>query len=210
MAHQQPQSGAGVEPTVQQPMPSHRQGRQVQGVQYAGSGYPGPGPTGPTQFEDPLPNPVRWALYDLHKVAQQGRWCATQCRQEGPEMTEIARVVEELAELAELNERLIARESPHGPTMARAFVDAAGTATGQLASHPSGHVQGTRRVLERAIDSTTRALETVEGGGPGTPTAGGTPGFARPGRMGTAGTGQSRWLEAPETGLGAPTLPPPP
>lgn len=199
-----------------QAAPTHLGGGRFGSGQQLG-GQPGPTQFGtaattgqaPTVFEDSLSNTQRWALYDLHKVAQQGRWCAGQCLAEGPQMAGTARLVGDLADLAELNERLISRQSPHAPTMVQAFVQAAQSATQQLAGHHEGHVQGTVRTVQRAIDSVGRALQ--ETGPQAQPGA-----MMQPGRTmqqwaaGPHGAGQQWAAEAPQTGLGAPTLPLPP
>jgi hypothetical protein len=132
-------------------------------------------------FHATLPTEFRTALEDFAKVTQIAEWCADKCIEEGPQMAECARACEDLADLAELNEKLIARDSIFGPQVAEAYLQVTQQALPILQQfEQSPHVGETLSAVTRSIDSIEYLLSTI-GYQPTTGTGGG---------MGQQGFGQ--------------------
>jgi hypothetical protein len=120
-------------------------------------------------FEDHLTNELRIALEDLNEVTHVAEWCAKECAGIGPELVNCVRVCEDIAELSEFNEKLIARDSMFGPQACDLFVQVASEGLAELEQHQQhGHVAETISTINRAIDSCTTVLQSVgrEGGRP--------------------------------------------
>ena len=126
---------------------------QIQGQQQGR----GPG----MMFEDHLTNELRIALEDFNDVTHVAEWCAVRCAREGPQLADCARVCEDIAELAELNEKLIARDSMFGPEIAETFVRVAQQGLPEIQQHQQAHphVTETISVINRAIDSCNTLLQ---------------------------------------------------
>ncbi|PSP54597.1 hypothetical protein BRC82_10335 [Halobacteriales archaeon QS_1_67_19] len=104
------------------------------------------------------------ALESFDRVVEIAEWCADKCIQEGPQMAECARFCEDLAELASLNEKFIARDSINGPEIAETFLRVAQQGMPILQQHQqSPHVQETLQALDHAVDSTNRLLDSIGG-----------------------------------------------
>nr|WP_254769469.1 hypothetical protein [Salinilacihabitans rarus] len=117
-------------------------------------------------FEDHLTNELRIALEDFTEVSHVAAWCAKECAQEGPQLAECARICTDIADMAEFNERLIARDSMFGPEVADLFVRVATEALPELeAFQHHSHVDETIGVIDRTIDSCRTVLEMVDQGG---------------------------------------------
>ncbi|GAB7118692.1 hypothetical protein JCM9743_11540 [Natrinema sp. JCM 9743] len=148
---QQPQSMSGG----QQPQ-SMSSGQQPMAGQEIQSGQ---------SFENHLTNELRIALEDFTELSHVADWCAKMCASEGPQLATCAAICRDIAELAEFNEKLIARDSMFGPEVADTFVRIAEEGLPELRQfqqHP--HVAETITVIDRTIDSCLTLLETVEGG----------------------------------------------
>lgn len=152
----------------------------------AGGVVGGPG----SSFEAHLTDELWIALEDFSELSHVAAWCATECATDGPELGICAQICQDVAEIAALNEMLIARDSMFGPEVADLFVRVANEALPELRrfdDHP--HVAETIATLER----TTNSCETVLGhvvGGMGSGMGGGQ--RAESGGTGAAGTGQRR------------------
>ncbi|WP_322987038.1 hypothetical protein [Natribaculum luteum] len=136
------------------------QGQQMGGQQF-GQRMAGRQPT--AQFEDHLSNELRIALEDLNHVAHVAEWCARECATAGPQLADCARVCHDVSELAEINERFIARDSPFGPELADLFVRTAIEGLPELEQHEQQHPHITETIsaIDRAIDSCETVLQTV-------------------------------------------------
>lgn len=128
------------------------------------TGGQGMGGQGRMSFEDHLTNELRIALEDFTELSHVADWCAKMCASEGPQLATCAAICRDIAELAEFNEKLIARDSMFGPEIAETFVRIAEESLPELqqyGQHP--HVAETISVINRTIDSCTTVLETVGG-----------------------------------------------
>ncbi|WP_276254937.1 hypothetical protein [Halomontanus rarus] len=114
-----------------------------------------------TRFDDHFTDELRLLLEDFDEVTHVAEWCATQCSAAGPELADCARICADIAELAELNEKLIARDSMFGPEVADLFVRVATEGLPELERHQQRHphVVETIATIERTINSCTAVLE---------------------------------------------------
>lgn len=134
-------------------------GQQMGGQQMGGQqGMQGGAPS----FEDHLTNELRILLEDFSEVTHVAEWCATECAYAGPELATSARICEDIAEVAELNEKLIARDSPFGPLVAQTFVRVANQGLPELRRYGQQHPQIAETVatIERTINSCTALLDS--------------------------------------------------
>lgn len=140
-------------------------------------------------FHAQLPTEFRTALEDLSKVSQIAEWCTDQCIQDG--MADCARACKDLADLAELNERLIARDSITGPEVATAYLQVAQQLLPTLQQYQeSPHVSETLSTVTRSLDSFEHLLSSI-GQQPPTGQFGG--GEQQPSRFGGGGQQPSRF-----------------
>lgn len=115
------------------------------------------------QFESELTPELNQALETFDRVVEIASWCADKCIEMGPEMAECARLCDDLAELAELNEKLISRDSINGPEVAEAFLRIAQQGLPILQKYQMPHVQETLQAITSAIDSTEKLLNSIGG-----------------------------------------------
>ena len=157
MQGQQPQM-QGQQPQMQgqQPqMQTQSQGQQPQGQQSM--------PRGPS-FEDHVTDELRIALEDFSELSHVAAWCATTCASGGPELGTCARICQDIAEIAALNEMLIARDSMFGPEVADTFCRIADEALPELRRDDHhAHVSETIATLERTANSCESLLRQVSG-----------------------------------------------
>jgi hypothetical protein len=111
-------------------------------------------------FEYDLTGELRTALEDFEKVADVTRWCIDQMIEEGPQMATCIRICQDIGDLAELNDRLIARDSIYGLEAAMLFASVAEDGLQEIQRHQNPHCQETVSVINRALDSTYQLLET--------------------------------------------------
>lgn len=184
---QQPRQGQPTDQYGQQPTQSMGgPGQQTGGQQMAGQEQPmtgrrqqmgGPGQQigGPGQqmggqemrsqqsFEDHLTKELRIALEDFTELGHIADWCAKTHAAEG--LSAPAHITHDIAELAELNASMIARDSMFGPEVADAFIRVATESLPELRQyqqHP--HISETISAIDRTIDSCSTVLEMVHGG----------------------------------------------
>ncbi|ELZ22927.1 hypothetical protein C477_03894 [Haloterrigena salina JCM 13891] len=164
----------------------------------------GGGQTGQAPFfEDHMTNELWIALEDFGELSHVAAWCATRCASGGPELGRCARICQDLAEIAALNELLIARDSMFGPELATAFLRVADEGLPTLRQfqqrHP--HVLETVATIERTMNSCESLLRRVGGGSRGRQGSGtgvgstgsrGMQGMAERGRDGQGMSGQPR------------------
>lgn len=115
------------------------------------------------QFESELTPELNEALEAFDRVVEIASWCADKCIETGPQMAECARLCDDLAELAELNEKLISRDSINGPEVAEAFLRIAQQGLPILQKYQMPHVQETLQAITSAIDSTEKLLNSIGG-----------------------------------------------
>ncbi|NHN59039.1 hypothetical protein G9466_08130 [Halorussus sp. JP-T4] len=117
------------------------------------------------QFESEMTPELNQALESFDRVVEIAEWCADKCIESGPQMAECARLCEDLADLASLNEKLIARDSINGPEVAEAFIKVAQQGLPILEQHQqSPHVQETYQAVTQALDATEKLLNSISGG----------------------------------------------
>lgn len=123
---------------------------------------------GPEQdFESALTDDMRLALHDVTQAANVCEWCADRCIDHGVEMAECVRLCRDTATLASVNARFLARDSPFGLDIAEAFATAAAECADECARHDNPHCQECARVLDRAVDTTWRLVDSIERSQPG-------------------------------------------
>ncbi|WP_210424935.1 hypothetical protein [Halorussus halobius] len=116
------------------------------------------------QFESELTPELNEALEAFDRVGEIAAWCADRCIESGPQMAECARLCNDLADLAELNEKLIARDSINGPELAETFLRVAHEGLPILEQYQqSPHVQETLHAVDQAIESTNQLLTSIGG-----------------------------------------------
>lgn len=140
------------------------------------------------QFESELTPELNEALEAFDRVVEVASWCADKCIEMGPQMAECARLCDDLSEVAELNEKLIARDSINGPEVAEAFLRIAQQGIPILQQHQQPHVQETLQTVTYAIDTTNKLLDSISGQPMGTQQ--GFQEMAQQGGMGQQSQGQ--------------------
>lgn len=175
---QQPYSGQSQQPmggTSQQPQSMDPQGSQSMGTQMGSQmgGQMDSTQTGSAhltahqqvgqQFESELTPELNEALEAFDRVVEVASWCADKCIESGPQMAKCARLCLDLAEIAELNEKLIARDSINGPEVAETFLRIAHQGIPILQQQQMPHVQETLQTVSYAIDTTERLLNSISG-----------------------------------------------
>jgi len=116
------------------------------------------------QFESEITPELNEALESFDRVVEITSWCADKCIESGPQMAECARLCDDLSELAELNEKLIARDSINGPEVAETFLRVARQGMPILQQHQqSPHVQEALQAVNFAVDSTEKLLNSIGG-----------------------------------------------
>ncbi|MFC4549186.1 MULTISPECIES: hypothetical protein [Halorussus] len=117
------------------------------------------------QFEQSLTPELNEALESLDRVVEIAEWCADKCIESGPQMADCARLCEDLADLASLNEKMIARDSINGPELAEAFLKVAQHGMPILQQHQqSPHVQETLQAVQQSTDAINKLLDSISGG----------------------------------------------
>lgn len=162
------QAGQGTTQGMSQMGQGQTTGQQPTGQTMGQQPTQGMGQSMGGQFQATLPTEFRTALEDFAKVTQIAEWCADRCIEEGPQMAECARACEDLADLAELNEKMIARDSPFGPELAETFIRVATEGLPELRHHQQRHphVAETVATIDRAINSCSALLESGGQAGP--------------------------------------------
>jgi len=116
-------------------------------------------------LEQSLPQHLQHALQQFNEAAKVCEWCAERCVGEGPGMAACLRLCRDVADIASLNARFIARDSPYGTELARLFINAAQACAQECSQHSHPHCQDCARVLGQAIQSTQQLLQSPTMGG---------------------------------------------
>ena len=145
-----------------QRMGGQRMGGQQMGGQQSGSFHESTHRTVGQQFESEMTPELNETLEAFDRVVEIAEWCADKCIESGQQMAECARLCQDLADLASLNEKLIARDSINGPELADAFLKVAQQGLPILQQHQqSYHVQETLQAVTQAIDATDKLLSSI-------------------------------------------------
>jgi hypothetical protein len=110
----------------------------------------------------------RECIENCNEATEGCEWCADECLGDS-DMEECARLCRDVADLAMLNVRFIARDSVFGPDIAEAFAYAAEECARECSRHPNEHCQECASRLWRAVDSTWDMLENLGGRAEQTP-----------------------------------------
>jgi hypothetical protein len=116
-----------------------------------------------TEFDDELTDEMRVALHDFSKVAKAAEWAKDRSIDAGPATSQVVRVLQDVADLADMNEKLITRDSVNGPIVAEMYFEVATRAIDQLKQFGNGapHLEQTAALIERSIESVDKLLATV-------------------------------------------------
>ena len=125
------------------------------------------------QLEQALSPELQQALQQFVEAAKVCEWCADRCADEGRMMAECLRLCRDVASIASLNARFVARDSSFGPELAQTFISAARACAMECAQHEHQHCQDCARVLGQAIETTQRMLQSLQPGGHGSQQSGG-------------------------------------
>ncbi|WP_423745315.1 hypothetical protein V5735_04800 (plasmid) [Haladaptatus sp. SPP-AMP-3] len=149
--HRQPmqQQPMQQQPTRQQPMqqqPMQQQHRQASQL----------GQQIRQRYEESVPSEVRIAVDDLEKVSTTAEWAKVKAVQRG--LPRVANVCDDIQELAELQKKLIIRQSPVSHTIGQCSVQAIQEGLQELQQHiDEPEVQAT-------IENAKQSLGTIEKG----------------------------------------------
>lgn len=130
------------------------------------------------QFEEAFPSELRLVLHDTNKLANVAEWTKSQLVSQGPQMQEVVRICDDLSDIAELNEKLIARDSIFGMQISRTLIEACQQALPQLQQYEQQpEVRELAGVVRNLVDSTQKEMQFLGGQQAGTTTQqfGGTP-----------------------------------
>ncbi|RKD93960.1 hypothetical protein [Halopiger aswanensis] len=118
---------------------------------------------GARSFEDHLTNELRIALEDFTELSHVAGWCAKECAGMGPQMQTCARICQDIAEIAELNEKMLARDSMFGPELAETFIRVATEGLPEIRqySQQHSHIAETVATIERTMNSCETVLRIV-------------------------------------------------
>ncbi|MXV60917.1 hypothetical protein GS429_02275 [Natronorubrum sp. JWXQ-INN-674] len=121
------------------------------------------GQSQPHSFEDHMTDELRIALEDFSELSHVTAWCAKECASGGPELGRCARICQDLAEIAALNEMLITRDSMFGPEVADMFMRVASEGLPELRQHQQRHphILETVATIERTMNSCEAVLQQV-------------------------------------------------
>lgn len=146
--------------TMQAGQPSQATGQMEQQDQ---TGQP-PGNATDIKLEEGISDEMRVALHDFIQAMNACEWCADRCIESGPQMAECIRLCRDVADLASLNAKLLARDSIFGPEVAEVFAQAADACAEECAQHPHQHCQECAEVLHRAARSTRKMIASFTPG----------------------------------------------
>jgi hypothetical protein len=114
------------------------------------------------QFEKTLPSEFRVALHDVNTLAEVADWCRDRCLDQRPQVANVSRALEDLRDVAELNEKFITHDSAYGPHVAEALLRIAQQSLPELQQYQQDPaVADTIPVVERAVESTEKLLRSV-------------------------------------------------
>lgn len=106
----------------------------------------------------------RSAIDSITQSIQVCSWCAEQCiREANPSMTECIRLCHDVAELGEVAQVLLPRQSNFGPQILQTFMQAARACAQECAQHQHVHCQDCAQVLDQAVDDVQQYLQSQGG-----------------------------------------------
>lgn len=90
---------------------------------------------------------------DCFEAVQACEWCADECADEGEEMAECIRLCRDVADLASLHARFMARNSDYSTQLAEACADACEACAEECARHDHEHCQVCADVVSECAES---------------------------------------------------------
>lgn len=116
------------------------------------------------RLQDALTPEMQTALQAFAEAEDVCEWCAEACIASGdPHMMECIRLCRDVADLAGINHKFLARDSIFGQEAAAVFQRAARECAQECAQHSDAHCQECAQVLERAAQSTEAMLRSLSG-----------------------------------------------
>jgi len=104
------------------------------------------------------------AIDGITQSIQVCSWCAEQCiRDANPGMIECIRLCHDVAELGEVAQVLLPRQSNFAPQVLQTFMQAAQACAQECAQHQHVHCQDCAQVLNQAVDSIQQYLQSQQG-----------------------------------------------
>ncbi len=101
---------------------------------------------------------VAECIDDCFEAAQASEWCADECAGEGEEMAECLRLCRDVADVATMHARFMARNSNYSPQLAEACAGACEECAEECERHDAEHCQVTADVLRKCADSCRNML----------------------------------------------------
>lgn len=105
---------------------------------------------------DHLDDDARECLDNCLESAQVCEWCADECAAEDEPMTECIRLCRDVADIATLHARLMARDSAYSADLAAVCADACEACAEECAQHDHDHCQACADVLRDCVESCRR------------------------------------------------------
>lgn len=115
----------------------------------------------PEAFADHLTEEARECLDDCIDVSQVAAWSADRCIEQGPQYAQCARLCNETATLGSVAAEFLAKDAIGLPAVIDAYVETAEQAVEELSKFDTVHTNEAEMVIDRSIDSSIRALETL-------------------------------------------------
>jgi len=116
------------------------------------------------RLDQVLSQEMQRALQQFVEAAKVCEWCADRCVGEGQMMAECLRLCRDVADIASLNARFVARDSSFGPELAETFIRAARACAQECAQHQHAHCQDCASVLGQAIETVQNMLGSLHTG----------------------------------------------
>jgi hypothetical protein len=115
----------------------------------------------PEAFADHLTDEARECLDDCIDVSQVAAWCADQCIEHGPQYAQCARLCNETATLGAVSAEFLAKDAVGLPAVIDAYLETAEQAVEELSKFDTVHTNEAQMVIDRSIESSLDALETL-------------------------------------------------
>ena len=105
------------------------------------------------EFIDHLDEKMQTCIDNCLEAAQVCEWCADACADEGDGMARCIRLCRDVADLATLHARFMARNSAYHRELASICADAAQACAEECARHDHDHCQRCAEVLPDCVES---------------------------------------------------------
>jgi hypothetical protein len=102
---------------------------------------------------DHLDDDERECIENCVRAAEVCEWCADECAGEGEEMAECLRLCRDVADIASLNARFMARDSNYSTQLAEVCAGVSEQCAEECEQHDADHCQVCADVLEDCVES---------------------------------------------------------